>query len=194
MVTFTGSNGQRIKNISFKNFWYHTKDAPLLVRWGKTGDGQYGPFAGFEVHGDTSGEYMFKPGKDAPPSEEWWPTMESQIKATKGGWVLATATFVGEHPALTLEDEEGLVFPAETVQAAVRELDLAPVNEAARRIVSQPTVAQASGTPLQADQDLMLRCAIIAGGVVDGFAEHLGRPMTENDRTIAISLFIQHHR
>lgn len=190
MVTFTGSNGQRIKNISHKNLWFHTKDSPMLVRWGNTGDGVYGPWAAFEVHGDTSGEYMYKPGKDAPDNS-FWAAMEQQIKTAKGEWVLCHTTFDGDYPALVLEDEAGMVLPGETVQSAVKELDLEPVNPEAERLVAQANRQMATGTPRQADEALFLKCAVSAGKIVDAFQEHLGRPMTDADQKIATALFIQ---
>ena len=99
--TFTNQEGGRIKNISHKNLGYHAKDGGLLVKFKNTGKGQYGPYAFFNVDGDESGDYVYKPESDAN---------FGVIEAVRGKWVLVTMcqTYENGDEGLALEDQDGL--------------------------------------------------------------------------------------
>lgn len=193
--------GKRKKSVSHKNLYFGTKSSPLVVRWGKHGVGQYGPYAYFEVMGDASGEYCYNPvGKDESWPDEVVQKIMKQVDNCGENWVKVHASF-GENdsPALVMEDEQGNPIMADDQQWGVKEVaeafDAEPANEAARQAIQGiQNEAEVAGPPLQASGEKLQRCAIIAGGIVDAFQEHLGRPMTEHDRTIAITLFIESNK
>lgn len=201
-ATFTGQRGQRIKNIGHKNLWYHTKDAPLVVRFGNCGDSEYGPFAKFEVMGDASGEYYYKPGKDAPDTS-FWPALQQQIKAAGNDWVSVHASFNGDYPALIIENEQGdPVFPgdvAQTVQQAAKAFDAEPVNQQAQQAMNQPIVSQQRSTVgqvvargnLAEDIALLARCIAGAEEAIQGSTQHPEQFNSEDLRAFAVTLFIQ---
>ena len=109
--TFTGQNGQRIKNISHAKLGYHVKnDGPILVRFIKVfAEGKYGPNAIFTVDGDGSGEYSYKPLKDG--EEHDISALLAMLEMLKGQWVtIETVGWVEGVPTMHLENEDG--FPA----------------------------------------------------------------------------------
>ena len=185
--TFTGRNGDRIKNIGHKNLWFHTKDAPILVRFGKTGDGDYGPYAFFDVMGDMSGSYTYKPGKDAPDTS-FWPQMKAQIDAISGQWVSVTAGFDGDAPALVIEDEHGNMPDAP--KAAPTQNTVVPTPSTQKQYL-EAAVDALDGVTSDAYASLMAECIAAAEKAVQ---EAETAFTSEDIRAIAVSIFIQRHR
>jgi len=179
--TFTGREGNRIKNISHKNLWYHTKDAPMLIRWNKTGDSQYGPWAAFEVMNDHTGEYMYKPGKDAPDTN-FWGALERKIKAAGNDFVAVRAGFDGDYPDLIMEDEGGgLVVPQQEQPQHVQQAHQ-QVEQARQMLDGDNT--ESLGALLK---DCLEQAELAAGEVATEFG-------AEDIRAMGLTLFIQANR
>ena len=182
--TFTHyKTGERLKSVGHKTLYHATKERPLLIKWKKHGRSQYGPFAYFEVDGDPTGEYCYNPvGRGEEVPDQVIDAMFSKMDAAGESHVLVQANWQDHQPHLHMEDANGL-----------------PVLPDDRQVQEQfndpmPSPQEATGTPTQQMSERMKRMVVIAGGVVDHFQEHLGRPMTEHDRNIAITLFIESNR
>jgi len=184
-ATFVNAKtGQPQKSVSHGSLWFNTKERPLVIKWKKHGVSQYGKFAYFQVDGDPN-EYAFNPKmKGVECSDEEWQKMTALMDAAGDAYVSVTAGLHGDKMYLIMEDENGLpVLPGDR-QIAEDDLPM------------RSTPEKAPERPQEGDgiADLIRDCLGDAMAATEAVKQVHGRYPTEDERAIAITLFIERNR